>query len=65
MGLEVHEPPYLLSGSQEVLREGMVFSVEPGVYLRDRFGIRIEDIVAITSFGCERLNNASRELLEL
>jgi Xaa-Pro aminopeptidase len=62
LGLEVHEPPYLVSGDETVLRPGMVFSVEPGVYLPGRFGVRIEDIVVVTSDGVERLNTADRAL---
>jgi Xaa-Pro aminopeptidase len=62
LGLEVHEPPYLVSGDETVLQPGMVFSVEPGVYLPGRFGVRIEDIVVVTPDGVERLNTANREL---
>ena len=62
LGLEVHEPPYLVSGDETVLQPGMVFSVEPGVYLPGRFGVRIEDIVVVTPDGVERLNTADREL---
>lgn len=65
LGLEVHEPPYIIAGNDERLREGMVFSVEPGAYIPGAFGIRIEDIVVVTVGGCERLNNASRELVAL
>lgn len=62
LGLEVHEPPYLVSGDETALRPGMVFSVEPGVYLAGRFGVRVEDIVAVTPNGVERLNQADRAL---
>ncbi len=62
IGLELHEPPYMVEGDRTVLEPGMTFSVEPGVYLEGRFGIRIEDIVAVTADGVERLNRSSREL---
>ncbi len=65
LGLEVHEPPYILGGSAVELQEGMVFSVEPGVYIPGNFGVRVEDIVVVTQDGCERLNNAPRELAVL
>jgi Xaa-Pro aminopeptidase len=63
IGLEVHEPPYLVAGNDERLEPGMTFSVEPGVYLEGRFGVRIEDIVTVTDDGVERLNVSTRELL--
>ncbi|HEX5936726.1 MAG TPA: Xaa-Pro peptidase family protein [Actinomycetota bacterium] len=62
IGLEVHEPPYLVEGDRTVLEPGMTFSVEPGVYLDGRFGIRIEDIVVVTEDGVERLNRSARDL---
>jgi D-alanyl-D-alanine dipeptidase len=62
IGLEVHEPPYIVEGDETVLRQGMTFSDEPGIYLPGRFGVRIEDQVAVTPEGAERLNEASREL---
>jgi D-alanyl-D-alanine dipeptidase len=62
IGLEVHEPPYMVEGDRTVLEQGMTFSVEPGIYLEGRFGVRIEDIVAVTADGVERLNRSSREL---
>jgi Xaa-Pro aminopeptidase len=62
IGLEVHEPPYLVEGDETELRPGMTFSVEPGIYLEGRFGVRIEDIVAVTDDGVERLNRSTREL---
>jgi Xaa-Pro aminopeptidase len=62
IGLEIHESPYLVEGDPTVLRPGMTFSVEPGIYLEGRFGIRIEDIVAVTANGVERLNRSARDL---
>ena len=62
IGMEVHEPPYLVEGDATVLVPGMTFSDEPGIYLAGRFGVRIEDQVAVTGEGAERLNEASREL---
>ena len=52
----------MVEGDRTVLETGMTFSVEPGVYLDGRFGIRIEDIVAVTTDGVERLNRSTREL---
>jgi D-alanyl-D-alanine dipeptidase len=62
IGTEIHEPPYIVAGETLPLEPGMTFSVEPGVYLPGRFGIRIEDIVAVTEAGGRRLNEATREL---
>ena len=62
IGLEVHEPPYIIEGNDTVLTPGMTFSVEPGVYLEGRFGVRIEDIVVVTADGVDRLNRSTREL---
>jgi Xaa-Pro aminopeptidase len=62
IGLEVHEPPYIVEGDETPLEPGMTFSVEPGIYLEGRFGIRIEDIVTVTSDGVDRLNRSPRDL---
>jgi Xaa-Pro aminopeptidase len=62
IGLEVHEPPYMVEGDATRLAPGMTFSIEPGIYLEGRFGIRIEDIVAVTVDGVERLNRSTRDL---
>jgi Xaa-Pro aminopeptidase len=62
LGIEVHEPPYLTSTSQSVLDEGMVFSIEPGIYLPGRFGLRLEDIVILRADGPEILSSLPRDL---
>ena len=63
IGLEEHEPPYIVEGNAIPLEPGMCFSIEPGIYLEGRFGVRIEDIVTVIAGGADRLNHASRELL--
>jgi Xaa-Pro aminopeptidase len=62
IGVTTHEPPYLVEGEQQALVPGMCFSIEPGIYLPARFGVRIEDIVTVTHDGGRRLNNSVREL---
>jgi Xaa-Pro aminopeptidase len=63
IGLEEHEDPYLVEGNDRPLVPGNCFSIEPGIYLDRRFGVRVEDIVTITETGCERLNRATRDLV--
>ncbi len=65
IGLDVHEEPYIVSGNKLELEPGMTFSVEPGIYLAGKHGARIEDIVAVTEDGCERLNLVTRDLVVL
>ena len=60
LGLEIHEPPYITSTSDSVLDEGMVFSVEPGIYLPGKFGIRLEEIVIVRADGPEILSELPR-----
>ena len=62
MGVEVHETPYITSSSQTVLDEGMVFSIEPGIYLPGKFGLRLEDIVILRSDGAEIFSELPRDL---
>jgi Xaa-Pro aminopeptidase len=65
IGLDVHEDPYLVAGNDRPLVAGNCFSIEPGIYLTGRFGVRIEDIVALTDDGARRLNEAPRDLLSV
>jgi Xaa-Pro aminopeptidase len=62
IGLEEHEDPYMVEGNDEALVEGNVFSVEPGIYVPGKWGVRIEDIVAATPAGPAPLNKAGHEL---
>jgi Xaa-Pro aminopeptidase len=62
IGVTTHEPPYMVEGEEQPLVPGMCFSVEPGIYLAGRFGVRIEDIVTVTEDGGRRLNNTDHGL---
>ena len=61
IGLDVHEEPYLVEGNETPLAAGMAFSIEPGIYLPGRFGVRLEDIVVLGDDGPERMNDSPRE----
>lgn len=63
VGIDVHEPPYITATSDTILEVGNVFSIEPGIYLKDRFGIRLEDIVIMRENGAEILSNLPRDLV--
>ena len=65
VGFEIHEKPLFSPSSQDTARSGMVITVEPGIYLPGRFGVRIEDMILITPGGCEDLTNSPKELLIL
>ena len=63
IGMDGHEDPYLVADSPDALEQGMAFSIEPGIYLQGRYGVRIEDIVVCGASGPDVLNEAPRELL--
>lgn len=65
IGLEVHEHPYIVAGNAQLLEPGMAFSVEPGIYLPGRFGVRIEDVVVVTEDGALSCNTAPTEMVVL
>lgn len=65
VGLEIHEAPYIRDGNPMLLRPGMTFTIEPGIYLDGVAGARIEDIVAVTEDGVDTLTTLPRELVDI
>ena len=63
VGLEIHEAPRVAAGQTDVLRPGMVITIEPGVYFPGKWGVRIEDMVAVTERGCDVLTPTSKSFL--
>ncbi|PNR87043.1 proline dipeptidase [Petrotoga sp. 9T1HF07.CasAA.8.2] len=63
VGIDIHEKPYISSNSEEILTPGMIFSIEPGIYLPGVGGVRIEDLVLVTDNGCEVLNKYPKDFL--
>jgi len=65
VGLEIHEPPRVGVGQATRLAPGMVVTIEPGIYFAGKFGIRIEDMVAVTRTGSQVLTLAPKALIEM
>lgn len=65
VGLEIHELPYISSKNDAVLKENMVVTNEPGIYIPGKFGVRIEDTVQITKFGCINLTKSGKNYIIL
>jgi Xaa-Pro aminopeptidase len=63
VGLEIHEAPRVAAGQTEILQPGMAITIEPGVYVPGKWGVRIEDMVVVTERGCEVLTPTSKELV--
>jgi Xaa-Pro aminopeptidase len=63
VGLEIHEAPRIAAGQEELLRPGMVITIEPGVYFPGKWGVRIEDMVAVNEGGCEVLTPTGKDFL--
>lgn len=62
IGIEVHDFGNVSSVNDDEVKAGMIFSVEPGIYLKDNIGVRIEDLVLVTKDGCEVLNSVTKEI---
>ena len=63
VGMEVHEAPSISPLSEDILEKGMVITIEPGVYIPGRFGIRLEDMALITDNSCKLLTNLDKETM--
>ncbi len=65
LGLEIHEAPRLAAGQSQKLEPGMVVTIEPGAYVPGKWGVRIEDVVVVTSSGCDVLTPTDKELVSI
>ena len=63
MGIEIHENPNFNTRCDTVLKPGTVMTVEPGIYIENKFGVRIEDMVYVTDGGCEVLTGSPKQLI--
>jgi len=63
VGLEIHEAPRVADGQKDILEPGMVITIEPGVYFPGKWGVRIEDMVAVTAGGCEVMTPTGKDFL--
>ena len=65
VGMEIHETPNASPSSKHIFEENMIVTVEPGIYIPDEFGVRIEDFVIVTADGCENMTRAKKSLISL
>lgn len=65
LGMETHEAPYIFAGNPQILKEGMVFTIEPGIYHPEIGGVRIEDDLVVTSEGLLCLTTLPREVMTI
>lgn len=65
VGLDIHEEPRVSTKSDTILQSGMIITIEPGIYLQDKFGVRIEDMVMVTDDGCYNFTKSNKELIVL
>ena len=65
VGIEIHEAPSVSMSNDFILRSGMVITVEPGIYVPGKCGVRIEDMVVVSANGCINLASLPKELIEL
>ena len=65
IGIEIHDFGNVSSVNDDEVKAGMIFSVEPGIYLKDNIGVRVEDLVLVTKDGCEVLNSVTKEITVL
>ena len=63
VGVEIHESPYASPSREDILPENSIVTVEPGIYLEGKFGVRIEDFVVVTENGCINMTKAPKELI--
>lgn len=65
VGLEIHEMPMINKRGATVLQTGMIFTIEPGIYIPGKGGVRIEDTVVLTEDGARALNGVKKQLIEI